>query len=410
MPVLSRCRFFWLAFLLATSFGGPLSAQSKSPGSSPSVPSRPTPSLPAGSNPGGPSTVDTSRRVFFISGRVAFDDGAPLNSDIAIQRVCGTNTRVEAHTDSKGRFNFQLGNNPGVIQDASVPNDDSGARGALTPVSATPTSSLTNSTLEQSGAALTERSLNMCDLRAVYPGYRSDKFSLANRKALDNPDVGTLILHRLGAAPGSTISLSSAMAPKPAQKAYERAIQQADKGNVEAAEASFTRAVDIYPQYASAWYEMGRIRQSRNRPTEAKEAFLRATKADPKFASPYDRLAQISSQEGNWTDAITYSSEAIALDPIALPSSWFYNALGHWSVRQFEDAGKSAQETLKLDSSHTFPMAELILAASFAGRSDYTSEMQHLRAYLAIVPDGKNSARVRERITDLEQQFATAKK
>ena len=377
--------------------------------------SNPLPTLNPGSNPGGPGTLDTSRQVFFISGRVVFDDGVPPNADIAIQRVCGTSTRIEAHTDSKGRFSFQLGDSRGIVQDASISSDDDN-RGALRPVvtntssSNSATSQLTNATPGQSGTAVTERSLNMCELSAVYPGYRSDNLSLANRKALDNPDVGTLILHRLGSVKGTTISLSSAMASKPAVKAYEKAMQQAGKGDLDAAEAGFVRAVDIYPQYASAWFELGRIRQSQNRFAEAGEAYLKASKADPKYASPYDRLAQISAQQGRWDDAISYSRQAIALNPVELPSAWFYNALGHWSLNQFEEAGKSAQETIKLDTAHAYPMAELILAVSDAHRSDYESELQHLQAYLTLVPEGKNAAKVRQRITEIEQQFATAKK
>jgi len=415
MSVLSRCRFVLLPAVLAAASALSLCGQSKTGTPMNAPPTAPTPTFNPGSNPGGPNTLDTSRQVFFISGRVAFDDGTSPNADITIERVCGMNTHIEAHTDSKGRFSFQIGDSRGIVQDASVSNDDDGSRGGLAPASSTTsstglTSPLANTTAVQSGGALTERSLSRCELRAAYPGYRSDNLSLANRKPLDNPDIGTLILHRLGGVTGTTISLSSAMAPKPALKAYEKAMQQAGKGDLDAAEAGFARAVDIYPQYASAWFELGRIRQSQNHFDEAREAYLRAAKADAKFASPYDRLAQISALEGKWDDAIKYSGQAIALDPIELPSSWYFNALGYWGLHQFEQAGKSAQETIKLDSGHRFPMSELILATACAGRADNTSEMQHLRAYLALVSEGKNADLVRQRIAGLEQQSATAKK
>jgi tetratricopeptide (TPR) repeat protein len=415
MSVLSRCRLVLLPAVLAAAFAVWVSGQSK-PGTPVNTPpSAPTPTLNPGINPGAPSPLDTSREMFFISGRVAFDDGTSPNTNISIERVCEMNSHTEAHTDSKGRFSFKIGDSRNIVQDASVANDDEGSRAGLARAASTASSPgmnspLANTTPAQSGAAVTERTLNRCELRAVYPGYRSDSFSLANRRPLDNPDIGTLILHRLGDVKGTTISLSSAMAPKPALKAYEKAMQQARKGDLDAAETGFARAVDIYPQYASAWFELGKIRQAQNRFAEAGEAYLRASKADPKYASPYDRLAQISGFEGKWDDAIKYSGEAIALDPVELPSSWYFNALGYWSLRQYEQAGKSAQETIKLDSGHRFPMAELILATACAGRADYTSEMQHLRSYLTFVSEGKNADMVRQRITELEQQFASAKK
>ncbi len=416
MSVLSRCRFVLLSTVLAAAFAGSLCAQSKAGTPMNTAPTANAPITTPGTNTAPPNSgSDISRQVYFISGRVAFDDGTSPNVNINIERVCGMSTHIEAHTDSKGRFSFQIGDNRGIIQDASVSNDDDRTPRGMAPAGSTtsstgPNSPLSNTTAEQSGAVVNERSLISCELRASYPGYRSDNLSLANRKPLDNPDIGTLILHRLGEVKGSTISLSSAMAPKPALKAYEKAMQQAGKGDFEAAETGFARAVEIYPEYASAWFELGRIRQSENHLAEATEAYLRASKADPKYASPYDRLAQISALEGKWDEAIKYSGQAIALDPVELASSWYYNALGHWGLHEFELAGKSAQETIKLDSGHRFPMAELILANACEGRADYASEMEHLRAYLALAPEGANAAKVRKRIGELEQQLASAKK
>ncbi len=408
MSVLPRYHSTVLCFALAAACTIPLCAQTKNTGSSAPPPT--TPPITMGTNPA-TANPSVNRQVFFLSGRVAFDDGTPLNSNITIQRVCGMTIHSEGHTDSKGHFSFQLGNNQGAVDDASVGNGDDQRRGTLSPMSSpAAASSLDNSMSNPTGRGVSEQALSRCELRAVYPGYRSDNLSLANRKALDNPDVGTLILHHLGGVQGTTISVSSAMAPKSAQKAYEKGMQQAGKGDFEAAEAGFVKAVDIYPQYASAWFELGRIRQSQNRFPEAQEAYLRAAKADTKYASPYDRLAQINAEQGNWSDAITYSGQAISLDPVEIPSSWFYNALGHWSLRQYEEAGKSAQEVLKLDSAHKYPMAELILAAAYASKADYDAEMQHLHAYLVMAPEGKNAIKVRQRITDLEQQLATAKK
>jgi len=49
------------------------------------------------------------QRVFFFSGKVMMDDGTPPPETAVIERVCNGVPRPEAYTDSKGRFNFQLG-------------------------------------------------------------------------------------------------------------------------------------------------------------------------------------------------------------------------------------------------------------------------------------------------------------
>ena len=65
------------------------------------------------------NSSSTLTRPVFLSGKVMFDDGTAPNGDIRIERVCGGSTRLEAHTDSKGRFSFQVGQEPAAFSDAS---------------------------------------------------------------------------------------------------------------------------------------------------------------------------------------------------------------------------------------------------------------------------------------------------
>src|SRR5262245_19909823 len=60
------------------------------------------------------------QRPIFLSGKVMLDDGTPPPDSVVIERVCNGNPRAEAYTDSKGRFSFQLGQNHGMMQDASM--------------------------------------------------------------------------------------------------------------------------------------------------------------------------------------------------------------------------------------------------------------------------------------------------
>src|SRR5205809_80391 len=70
------------------------------------------------------------------------------------------------------------------------------------------------------GGGFSERDLMGCEIRAALPGFRSDVVNLSGRRAFDNPDVGTIVLHRLANVEGVTISAVSLQAPKDAKKAY----------------------------------------------------------------------------------------------------------------------------------------------------------------------------------------------
>ncbi|MCP5115821.1 MAG: tetratricopeptide repeat protein, partial [bacterium] len=89
----------------------------------------------------------------------------------------------------------------------------------------------------------------------------------------------------------STVSLADLQAPKKATKAYEKARQQLSKGEIEKAEANLRKAVEIYPEYPSAWSTLGRMLRRQRKPAEAKAAYRKAIEADPKSWRSWAGLA-----------------------------------------------------------------------------------------------------------------------
>jgi hypothetical protein len=82
-----------------------------------------------GSVPGlgdtGTNGIGTNGRPMFLSGKVQMDDGTQPNPNIRIERVCGGTPHLETHTDAKGRFSFQVGQNLSADTDASDPSGNS---------------------------------------------------------------------------------------------------------------------------------------------------------------------------------------------------------------------------------------------------------------------------------------------
>ena len=121
------------------------------------------------------------------------EDGTPPQESVAIERVCGGQSRTEGYTDSKGYFALELGRrNNGVLVDASEDNS-AFSSGSLMGTSQSGSIELGHG-LDGEGDA---RFIN-CELRARLAGYRSQIVSLATRRALDNPDIGMILLHRIG--------------------------------------------------------------------------------------------------------------------------------------------------------------------------------------------------------------------
>jgi tetratricopeptide (TPR) repeat protein len=388
------------------------SAGSTSPGSSasPASPSRGTVpnnsnSIPTiGNNPVNNNNTPTLNRPIFLSGKVMFDDGSQPTTDIRIERVCGGSTRLEGHTDNKGRFSFQLGQESMAFSDASDngPDPFSNSSGQNTSPGFDRT---TNSTLGGSAS----NPLWNCELRAAYPGFRSDVIDLSTRRSLDDPNVGTLVLHRLVNVKGSTISVTSELAPKPAQKAYQKGLQAAQKGKLDDAEKDFEQATTVYPKFAVAWFALGQVQQQQGKTDLARKSYMAAGTADTRYVSPYDRLAQITVHAGEWNDAADYSKRVIDMNPVEFPTSFWYNAIANYELHKPAEAEKSAAELLKLDTQHHFPEAENLMAQLLLNEGKYPEAAAHLRAYLALVPNAKNADALKATLLKIDQASAENK-
>lgn len=335
-----------------------------------------------------PNQQQQMQTPIFLSGQVLFDDGTPPNHEIRIERVCNGQARLEAHTDSKGRFSFQLGQNMMVDLDASDPypagpygNQNRSSMGSMG---------------NYGGFGNTTRDLWNCELRASYPGYRSDTVQLANRHALDSPDVGTIVLHRLGNIQGTTISVTTALAPKKAQKDYQKGVQLAQKGKLEEAEAKLHEATDLYPKYALAWFTLGQVQQKQGHNDDARKSYQAAITADSKFVSPYDQMALLAAKDGNWEDAAKFSKQVISLDPVEYPTSLWYNAIANYNLKREAEAEKSTRDLLKLDTRHKFPDAENMMAQLLIDQRKYSEAAGYLRTYLTLVPNAKNADNLRQ--------------
>jgi tetratricopeptide (TPR) repeat protein len=365
-----------------------------------SVSRPPTPGVPTNIPSRLPSqTTPDMPRLIYVSGKVMLDDGTPPPEPVVIERVCMGVTRPEGYSDLKGRFHFQLGqNNNQMVADASVGTADGLPRNMNTNPFDT-----TMSAPQQRSGGLTERDLAGCEIRAVLAGYRSDVVSLVGRRSLDNPDIGMLVLHRLAKTEGFTYSANSALAPKDAKKAYEKAREEVKKGKLDSAAKELTKATTVYPKYAAAWYELGMIYQKQKQFDEAKRAFTEAVSADPKFVSPYGQLARLSILEKKWTEAADYAQTLVRLNPYIVEGQ-FYAAVADYNLHRTDGALEHAREAAKLDTSHRNPKINHLLGVILAEKGEYQGAAENMRIYLQENPDAPDAVMVKQQLNQVERR------
>jgi len=342
-------------------------------------------------------------RPIWIMGKVMMYDGSEPPGSVTIERVCsGNSVRAEGYADSKGHFSFNLGQNNGVFADASTSSaDEPGQMGAFGSMM----SSNSGGSRGMAGGNQESRYWD-CDLRARLAGYRSDTISLAGRRLLDAPDVGVIILYPMAGVQGLTASATSSQAPKDARKSYERGLEAVKKDKPDQAEQEFRKAVQLYPRYASAWLELGKVLERRDHFPEAREAYARALAADSKFVYPYEQLYQMAFRQQDWKDLAEKTDQLLHLNPYEFPGAYYFNAVAHLQMQEYDAAAKSARQAVEADRKRVNPKTHYLLGAILIQKQDWTGAAESFRAYLKAAPNAAEKAQVEKTLGQLDQQIS----
>ncbi len=383
-------RFVPLSLLLC-AFAVPAIAQGHpggggNRGGTPSVGSTPsiTNTIPSLGN----AAPNAARSAIFLTGRVVIDDGTELTEPASIQSICQGQTHTEAYTDTHGNFSFQFGD----------PN--SAGNGAFNDASSTITSG--------PSPMQNQRDWRGCELRAVLAGFTSQTIELSSRvNAFENTDLGRLPLHRMQEVEGSSISVTSALAPGAARKALQQGRDREKKQKWDEAEKSFEKAVSIYPKYAVAWYELGKVQLRRNDSTGAKGSFQKSVEADPKYVNPYEGLAQIAFQARQWTEVDDDSAKLLALNPVNFIDAYFMDGVANLYLRRLDLAEKVCRQGIRADGAlHEIPKLHFLLATVLEQKHAYPEAADQLQQYIALTKNPDELAEARKQLDQIAKVSA----
>jgi len=359
--------------------------------------SQSSPSANAGNLPTASSSDPEVSQSIHLTGKVVIDDGTQLPSPAAVKTVCKGQKRTVAHTDPQGTFSFTIG----ATSDAMGEGFDAstGGNGGL-PFGTTP------------NAVHNRREWRWCGLQAELGGFTSPVVEISSRTdSFHGGDFGSLVLHRIGKVEGSTgatISATSAGAPDAAVKALTKGYEQEKDDDWDEAEKSLIKATQIYPKYAVAWSELGRVQLAKKDIEAARHSFNQSLQADPHLATGYLGMIEIAAREQKWQEMSDLSNQIIALNTGYFVDAWFYSGLANYNMQKLEAAAKSAQEGLKLDTDHRFPKLEYLLGLVYVDQHNYAAANEHMQKYLRLMTDPKDITEAQRMLNEIARLSATA--
>ena len=342
-----------------------------------------------GSQPRQPQRSPQHKRTLFLSGKIMMEDGGPPTEPVKVEFLCESTVLQQVFAAGDGTFGFMIESGRGALN-AQRPLDAS--------ISSTVAAQLEggfsfgmgggDSRLDSSGlGAPGVLNISSCEVQAKLAGFESERILLGPRRALDNPDIGTIVLFSRDRAASATISLKTLAAPKDAKKAFEKAQKELGKKKIKFDEVTkeLEKAVKIYPEFAAAWNLWGEVSLELKDWPAARESFLAAVGADSQYASPLISLAMLELEEENWEEAAQFSRQALELDS-RLIRAHFFNAVASSSLGQLDAAEESVLQIQESRRADNYPFAHYILGWIMSQKGNFPSAAAEYRIFLEVVP------------------------
>ena len=201
-------------------------------------------------------------------------------------------------------------------------------------------------------------------------------------------------------------------------RAYQKGLAAERSGKLPDASKDFAKAVEIYPKYVYAWFQLGLVLQKQHLNDQARDAFRQAANLDPKFLLPFMELASLAFAEKNWPEVLKFTGHILELDPVNQTNvtgyildldplncseAYFYDAVAHYELHQIDQAEKSALKAKHVDLLTRFPQLHVLLAEIFAQKQNYPEAIDELQTYLALVPTASEADYLRQKLAKLEK-------
>jgi Tfp pilus assembly protein PilF len=230
----------------------------------------------------------------------------------------------------------------------------------------------------------------------VGPSLADSHYRVQLTIALRDADFDTTIDRRRHSVTATELKI-----PERALRDYADAQRDLEKHDVESAEKHLEHAVDLAPQFATAWNNLGTIAYQTHRFPLAEQRFRQSLKVDPTSYEPLVNLGGVLVTLHKLDEALEVNVHASMTRPNdALANSQL--GMTYFELGQFDSAVKYLERARKLDPAH-FSHPQLFLAEIHLRRGEKREAALVLEDFLEHHPDYPQAEIMRRKIVELRQ-------
>jgi tetratricopeptide (TPR) repeat protein len=195
------------------------------------------------------------------------------------------------------------------------------------------------------------------------------------------------------------VSTKQLAIPPNALREYSEAHKDLEKRDVESAVKRLEHAVELAPQFAEAWNDLGTIAYQTGHYDRAEKCFRAALEQDPRAYEPLVNLGGVLLNTHKLDEALMYNQDAV----LTRPHDALANAqlgMAYFAAGNFDLAVKYLEIARRIDPAH-FSHPQLVLAEIHLRRGENSAAADALEDFLRRHPDYPTAEKIRENIARL---------
>ncbi|HEY1422025.1 MAG TPA: tetratricopeptide repeat protein [Candidatus Acidoferrum sp.] len=199
--------------------------------------------------------------------------------------------------------------------------------------------------------------------------------------------------------PGGLVASVRLNIPAAARKAYQKGEEAMRKRRWEESRSLFETAVHEYPQFDLAYDHLGVVQIQLNETAAARQSFSRAIEINPDFAEAYRNLARISVSERKYQEADTLLVKSLSTEPLnvwALATS----ANAELILHNYNDAIGHARQAHSV-AHPGLAGVHIVAGMALEATQQRAQALKEYQLYLDEDPNGRDAGRAMEAIARL---------
>lgn len=190
--------------------------------------------------------------------------------------------------------------------------------------------------------------------------------------------------------------------PKEARKAFNQGVKFRDDGERDKALESFSRSIELYPEYFQALSERGDLYVLERKLSEAAADFERALKINARYGPALRGAGYCKLEKREFAEAAVDFERAISAEPDN-GNTYLLLGIANLELDRREPAKQALQKALSL---HAF-RAHIYLGNLYAREHLYQQAADELHAYLEAEPSAADAANLRQIETQWRARLTT---